>query len=55
MAQHIKSTYPPTRPQKEHVIDDISFKKDIIVCLCSWKGPIGDYRAHRKEHGQTRH
>lgn len=30
------------------MIDDISFKKDFIVCTCAWKGTIDDFKAHRK-------
>jgi hypothetical protein len=34
---------------KPHTIDDISFSKDYIVCICAWKGRIDDFAAHRKE------
>jgi hypothetical protein len=44
------STTPSLNKKKSrHLIDDISFSKDFIVCLCAWKGAINDYQAHRKE------
>lgn len=35
--------------KSRHVIDDISFARDYIVCTCAWKGPIDNYQPHRKE------
>jgi hypothetical protein len=44
----IKSVYPPARPKtKPHLIEDISFSRDFIVCKCAWKGPVADYNRHR--------
>jgi len=44
----IKSTYPPSRGKsKPHLIDDISFSKDFIVCICAWKGRVDEYNKHR--------
>ena len=34
--------------QSRHLIDDISFSKDFIVCTCAWKGEINLYQLHRK-------
>lgn len=39
---------------KEHVIDDISYSQDFIVCRCSWKGKTTEFVAHRKELGLPR-
>jgi hypothetical protein len=37
-------------PKKSaHLIDDISYSKDFIVCTCAWKGPVDDFQPHRKE------
>lgn len=41
--------FPIDRPQKPHVIDDISFSKDYIVCTCAWKGTVAEFVPHRKE------
>lgn len=40
--------FPKPVPKKPHVIDEVSFAKDFIVCICAWKGPIDDFKAHRK-------
>ncbi len=40
---------PKGRQKKPHLIDDISFSKDYIVCDCAWKGPIDDFKQHRKD------
>ena len=46
----VKSTgFPKDRPPKPHVIDDISFAEDFIVCTCAWKGKVADFVPHRKE------
>ncbi len=37
------------RKKSQHVIDDISFSEDFIVCICAWKGAIDSYQAHRKD------
>lgn len=43
------STPGLNRKKSQHVIDDISFSRDFIVCICAWKGPISEYQPHRKE------
>lgn len=43
------STPGLNRKKTQHVIDDISFSADYIVCVCAWKGRIDDYQAHRRE------
>lgn len=43
-----------TRIRKEHVIDDISYSKDFIVCSCAWKGPTAEFPVHRKSLGLPR-
>ena len=35
--------------RSQHLIDDISFSQDFIVCTCAWKGPIDLFQPHRKE------
>lgn len=42
-------SFPINHPKKPHVIDDISFSKDFIVCSCAWKGTVAEFRDHRKE------
>jgi len=37
------------KKKSRHLIDDISFSKDFIVCVCAWKGAIDEYQTHRKE------
>lgn len=37
------------KPKKPHMIEDISYSKDFILCVCSWRGPVDDYLTHRKE------
>lgn len=44
-------TYPPPRPKKAHVIDDISFKRDTLVCSCAWRGRITEFPDHRRAFG----
>lgn len=41
----------PNLNQKKsrHLIDDISFSLNFIVCTCAWKGAIDAYQPHRKE------
>jgi hypothetical protein len=34
--------------KSRHLIDDISFSKDFIVCTCAWKGEVNAYQLHRK-------
>ena len=48
-----RSVYPVRKP-KEHVIDEISFSKNYIVCLCSFRGTIPEYDAHRRAMGKKR-
>jgi hypothetical protein len=36
-------------PRRAHLIDDISFSKDFIVCTCAWKGPVDDFAPHRQD------
>lgn len=43
------STPNLNRKKTQHVIDDISYSGDYIVCICAWKGRIDDYQPHRKE------
>lgn len=35
--------------RSKHLIDDISFSQDFIVCTCAWKGEIDAYQPHRRE------
>jgi len=42
------STPGLNRKKSQHVIDDISYSQDFIVCICAWKGAIDSYQAHRK-------
>lgn len=38
------------RPKSsKHLIDEISYSKDYVVCTCAWKGPVDEYQPHRKE------
>jgi hypothetical protein len=39
---------------KAHVIDDISYSEDYIVCSCAWRGKTTEFPAHRKELGLPR-
>lgn len=41
---------PANARRKEHVIEDISFRKNYIVCRCSFRGTIAEYDAHRRAH-----
>ena len=41
--------------RSRHLIDDISFSKDFIVCTCAWKGAIDDFQPHRKVEEPTNH
>lgn len=36
---------------REHLIADISFKKDWLLCLCGWEGKAYDksFYLHRKQ------
>jgi hypothetical protein len=35
--------------KSRHLIDDISFSKDYIVCICAWKGTVDEFQPHRRE------
>jgi hypothetical protein len=37
------------RSPKGHVIQDISYQKDMILCVCEWRGPVSEFQQHRKE------
>lgn len=45
---------PVKRRLKEHVIDEISYSKDFIVCSCAWKGKTAEFPVHRRELGLPR-
>lgn len=50
MGQYGSMVNPKLNEKKsKHIIDDISFSRDFIVCTCAWKGPIDAFQPHRKE------
>ena len=45
----VVSTKPGFNTKKSrHLIDDISYSSDYIVCICAWKGPIEEFQPHRR-------
>jgi len=43
------------RPKnKAHLIDEISFSQDRVVCKCAWAGSIPEWGIHRKLNGPRR-
>lgn len=42
------------RPKKPHVIEEISFRKDYILCSCSFAGTVIEYDEHRREMNRLR-
>ena len=49
MGMNRSSMTPDLNTKKSrHLIDDISFSKDFIVCTCAWKGVIDAFQLHRK-------
>lgn len=49
MAKGFNNGPPPKPKEAKHVIDDISYSRDFIVCSCAWKGRVDEYQPHRKE------
>ncbi len=50
MGSYGSMTTPKLNEKKsKHVIDDISFSEDFIVCACAWKGRVDEFQPHRKE------
>jgi hypothetical protein len=43
------ASLPQNTKRSQHLIDDISYSKDYIVCICAWKGTIAEFQPHRRE------
>lgn len=39
--------YRPLR-KSGHLINEISYSLDTILCVCEWQGPIDDFVTHQK-------
>jgi hypothetical protein len=36
------------RVKTNHLIEDISFSKGRVLCICGWRGKISDLQGHQK-------
>ena len=47
MTRSIDNRASHTRYKSNHIIEDISYAKDYVLCICGWEGKVDDLRPHQ--------